>query len=992
VMIFSQVTDRRNRRIALLITIIAFTLANLAFFLPVPFFARLAGGVILFCFLPGFVLLPSLFPERDSLDFLEAFVLSGGLSYALSILIMFGVHLWPGEMTLWQLLLGLDGLILILLIFCFILRRFPLACWSPGRFDQRSLLQVVLLIFLALFFQFTSLGYAEFQGDEIGVVMPARDAIVGQDDALFLQRKGPTQYLIAAAFALFTNGFNEFAIRTPFALASLLTMVALLVMGRTMFDERAGIIAGALLLIDGFSAAHARTVQYQYIVLLMITLTVYCAHRFLVAQDERTSGKFFGIGMCFFALGLLTHYDAILVLPALCLAYLRRNGLRWPPKSRLPTMIGAMVALIVLASFYVPFVLNPHFASTYQMYTQKKVGIGPFNNLPKYVATCIFYNSTYYVAFMTILSVGVWIMALGQALRSRYLVYLVSGLCVVGLLVSTFFPAALSLSGRDYSVLFFLPVVLIFTFSGRIEAALQLILIWFFFFFISKAFVERAPGLHYYGFSPAWALIAAVGLVRLLDTHIFAAWVLPESAFSIHRIYRFGVFVSLMLIYGILAYYHYILFIQHDPEYALQFPRYKHPIYWTPQEQRPDAPFFGFPHKAGWKTIGYLYASGLLRGDYETNSRFPPPRWYVREIPRSPDIPRYLFFDEESALVAPIAKYSKDAIEHFYTQVGEVLVGGQPRLLIYEDERLVTEPVLIHQYYAEDYEPDYDRLFTLNAHRLLARYSDEADRDFKSVANYLQVAAFKNDALILESPEQVGLLSYYYQGDLLFQPLQSALLRFPGSIGMSGEGEEKLTSILEKHSRVYVLWQIPEESASRLQVLDWFANHSSEMGHHQFGSIGLALYAAPERLLPTEPVQYLCAATLGDNVALLGYQLDETALSPGGHLKLTLFWQALASMTDDYTVFTHLIDKQGIIWEQKDNPPVDGLYPTSRWEEGEIMRDQYNLVISPDTPPGKYQIEVGMYLLETGERLEARGEEGPLPENRILLSSPVRIR
>jgi len=35
---------------------------------------------------------------------------------------------------------------------------------------------------------------------------------------------------------------------------------------------------------------------------------------------------------------------------------------------------------------------------------------------------------------------------------------------------------------------------------------------------------------------------------------------------------------------------------------------------------------------------------------------------------------------------------------------------------------------------------------------------------------------------------------------------------------------------------------------------------------------------------------------------------------------------------------------------------------------------------------------VGMYLLETGERLEARGEEGPLPENRILLSSPVRIR
>lgn len=97
-------------------------------------------------------------------------------------------------------------------------------------------------------------------------------------------------------------------------------------------------------------------------------------------------------------------------------------------------------------------------------------------------------------------------------------------------------------------------------------------------------------------------------------------------------------------------------------------------------------------------------------------------------------------------------------------------------------------------------------------------------------------------------------------------------------------------------------------------------------------------------------------------------------------------------MEEGYTVFAHLIEEEGNIWGQKDNPPVDGFYPTSWWEEGEIVRDQYNLVISPDAPPGEYQIEVGMYLVETGERLEVRGEEGSLPENRILLSPPVTIR
>ncbi|NIO68249.1 MAG: hypothetical protein GTN71_04140 [Anaerolineae bacterium] len=65
---------------------------------------------------------------------------------------------------------------------------------------------------------------------------------------------------------------------------------------------------------------------------------------------------------------------------------------------------------------------------------------------------------------------------------------------------------------------------------------------------------------------------------------------------------------------------------------------------------------------------------------------------------------------------------------------------------------------------------------------------------------------------------------------------------------------------------------------------------------------------------------------------------------------------------------------------------MDGFYPTTTWEAGEIVRDQYDLGISPDTPPGQYQIEVGMYLAETGERLPLLAQDGSVRGDKVLLT------
>jgi len=157
------------------------------------------------------------------------------------------------------------------------------------------------------------------------------------------------------------------------------------------------------------------------------------------------------------------------------------------------------------------------------------------------------------------------------------------------------------------------------------------------------------------------------------------------------------------------------------------------------------------------------------------------------------------------------------------------------------------------------------------------------------------------------------------------------------------------------------------------------------------GDLLLGPFDIPSR--PSPPIESLdigrpMTAELDGLVRFLGYNL-EGDFRPGGALHLTLFWQALADMDEDYTVFTHLIDGEGGIYGQKDNQPVDGFYPTGLWTAGEIVRDQYDLTISAEAPPAPYRIAVGMYRAETGERLIVGRDAISPTDDKIVLDEFV---
>ena len=148
-------------------------------------------------------------------------------------------------------------------------------------------------------------------------------------------------------------------------------------------------------------------------------------------------------------------------------------------------------------------------------------------------------------------------------------------------------------------------------------------------------------------------------------------------------------------------------------------------------------------------------------------------------------------------------------------------------------------------------------------------------------------------------------------------------------------------------------------------------------------------------LEPTPPLSQLpdtahsLNVSLGDSLRLLGYQLSDTAISPGDTLQMTLFWQASAPQERSYQVFTHLVDDSGRLWAQHDAAPRDWSYPTTQWQPNEIVADRIWLPISTDIPPGSYHLFVGMYNQETGERLPIQLNGQPQPGNTLGLADIV---
>jgi len=127
-------------------------------------------------------------------------------------------------------------------------------------------------------------------------------------------------------------------------------------------------------------------------------------------------------------------------------------------------------------------------------------------------------------------------------------------------------------------------------------------------------------------------------------------------------------------------------------------------------------------------------------------------------------------------------------------------------------------------------------------------------------------------------------------------------------------------------------------------------------------------------VVPEQPLD----VSLDGQVTLVGYDLVPARAIAGEPCELTLYWRAEGPLLYDYTVFVHLVDASGAMLAQRDAQPLDGDYPTGLWAMDEVVQDHHVLDIPQDIETGEYWLQVGMYRLDTGERLTISGTDPPL--------------
>ncbi len=104
------------------------------------------------------------------------------------------------------------------------------------------------------------------------------------------------------------------------------------------------------------------------------------------------------------------------------------------------------------------------------------------------------------------------------------------------------------------------------------------------------------------------------------------------------------------------------------------------------------------------------------------------------------------------------------------------------------------------------------------------------------------------------------------------------------------------------------------------------------------------------------------ALALGNGIAI--HQADMAWLS-ADQLLLTVTWQAQQAGLADYSVAVHLVAQdppagpQDILAQADSTHPVNGWYPTSRWQPGELVTDHFLLSVPGGSAP--QAVRVGMY-------------------------------
>ncbi|MBN1219513.1 MAG: hypothetical protein JXM69_11330 [Anaerolineae bacterium] len=118
-----------------------------------------------------------------------------------------------------------------------------------------------------------------------------------------------------------------------------------------------------------------------------------------------------------------------------------------------------------------------------------------------------------------------------------------------------------------------------------------------------------------------------------------------------------------------------------------------------------------------------------------------------------------------------------------------------------------------------------------------------------------------------------------------------------------------------------------------------------------------------------QPADRILQVNFADQMRLVGMDALPEVVRPGDTLLVTVYWRALPDLDNNYSVFLHLDTLDGRSWATADEDSPEHI-PTHNWPTTMYLRNRLALDVPVDLPPLRYDVNVGVYRRDTGERLE----------------------
>jgi mannosyltransferase len=244
----------------------------------------------------------------------------------------------------------------------------------------------------------------------------------------------------------------------------------------------------------------------------------------------------------------------------------------------------------------------------------------------------------------------------------------------------------------------------------------------------------------------------------------------------------------------------------------------------------------------------------------------------------------------------------------------------------------------------------------------------------------IESRAQRGDVMLLNNPLQASLFDYYGAIDVPASVIDR------GNVLTDEDANSQMAKLTAGYQRVWLVETgNPITFDPEHRVQRWLGLKGSRGIYENYGN-GNILHLFFLTAAGQNARQDL-SANISDQILLTGFSHSAEVARAGETLLLTLYWQGLVPIERGYTVFTHVVDGEGVLRSQTDGQPGGGARPTNSWEVGEIVEDNYAVLLPEDLPSGQYRLRVGMYLWPELTRLPVVEADKPIIDDSIELDS-----